>query len=110
LQIAKSRATFSFESLLAAKKALEQRVKAGPLELLGEQFTKFTVETTVLAGQKALLEYGEKANGEVGVMYRFLHQGHCYLMAFIHDSKKSFERNAPLREIITRSLKLTMEK
>jgi hypothetical protein len=113
LYLSRSKKEGSFESLYEEKKTLAAQVNSAGVDFMGDRFTKFSVEKTQLSGNvQALSEYGEKANGEVAVIYEFLKDGdgYAYGLLFIYDNRDYAESGAKIREKIVSSLRITAEK
>lgn len=107
IQVARAKRDVSFDALYQEKKSLADEINNAGIKVMGDQFTKFTVEKTQLSGNvPALCEYGEKANGEAAVSYEFLNTGYDYTLMFIYKSQGHAQSGAKDRQTVLKSIKI----
>ena len=107
IQVARTRREISFDALYQEKKSLADEINKAGIKVMGDQYTKFTVERTQLSGNvPALSEYGEKANGEVAVALEFLNKGYDYTLMFIYKSRSYAQSGAKDREKVVKSINI----
>lgn len=107
LQLGRSKKDATFDSLYKEKKDLASQINSSGVSMMGEQFTKFTVEKLQLSGSvPALFEYGEKANGEVAFIIEFLKNGYDYALLFIYKNRYHAEAGAKERAKVVKSIKI----
>lgn len=107
IQVARTKRDISFDALYQEKKSLADEINKAGIKVMGDQYTKFTVERTQLSGNvPALSEYGEKANGEVAVALEFLNKGYDCTLMFIYKSRSYAQSGAKDREKVVKSIKI----
>ena len=107
IQVARSKRDVSFDALYQEKKSLADQINKSGVKVMGEKFTKFTVEKTQLSGNvPTLSEYGEKANGEAAFSFEFLNKGYDYTLMFIYKSRSHAQSGAEDRQTVVKSVKI----
>ena len=99
----------SLESRFEDKRRLSEKMQTKPLRLMGEQFVSFSVDRCDLpSGYPALIERGQKADGETAVSYEFLSGQFAYAMIFVYDYAGAAEKGAATRDRIVQTLTITV--
>ena len=107
IQVARTKRNVSFDALYQEKKSLADEINKAGIKVMGDQYTKFTVEKTLLSGNvPTLSEYGEKANGEVAFTIEFIKYDHDYALMFLYKNRNYAVASAREREIVVKSLKI----
>jgi hypothetical protein len=107
IQLAKTKRDISMSSLYEEKKSLADEINEGGRNVMGEDYTKLTIERARVAGDvQALSEHGEKANGEVAEVVEFLNEGYDYSMMFIYKNGNLARSDSTARERIVQSIRL----
>lgn len=107
IQVARTKREISFDALYQEKKSLADEINKAGIKVMGDQYTKFTVERTQLSGNvPALSEYGEKANGEVAVAFEFLNKGYDHTLMFIYKNRSRAQSAAKDREKVVQSINI----
>ncbi len=107
IQVARTKRDTSIDALYEEKSSLADEINKGGVNVMGYQYTKFTVDKTQLSGNvQALSEYGEKANGEVAVALEFLNEGYVYTLMFIYKNRSHMQSGAKDREKVVQSVKI----
>lgn len=107
IQLAKSERDISMSSLYEEKKSLADKINVVGQNVMGEEYTKLTIERTQLANDvQALSEHGEKADGEVADVVEFLSEGYDYTMMFIYKSDNLARSDSTVRERIVQSIRV----
>jgi len=107
IQVARTKRDTSIDALYEEKNSLAYEINKGGVNVMGYQYTKFTVDKTQLSGNvQALSEYGEKANGEVALALEFLNEGYDYTLMFIYKNRSHMQSGAKDREKVVQSVKI----
>jgi hypothetical protein len=111
LLVTRSKKSTTHDQLYKEKRQLAEEIQRGGVTLYGDRFVKFTVEPTSLSSNlQALIEYGEKSNGEAAVTYEFLSSGYDFALIFIYKTKSAAERDRVTRDKVVSSLRITAAK
>jgi len=107
IQVARTKRDISFDALYQEKKSLADEINKAGVKVMGDQYTKFTVEKTQFSGKvQTLSEYGEKANGEVAFSYEFLNEGYDYTLMFMYKSRGHALSGAKDRQTVVKSIRI----
>jgi hypothetical protein len=106
VQVARTKREIPMAALYQEKKSLADRISKSGVNIMGDEFSKFTVEKGELSGVPALFEYGEKANGQVAVTLEFVEGGYDYALIFIYKDRSHAQSGADHRESVVRSIKI----